>query len=349
MNIRVNGKKFQADITLNNGKRLRPSFKTWEAANDWLQVVSDRDSRGLEVSQEVASKVDRLVINLRQAAEETLDKHWKGTKSEMTSWWNAKDCYQRIGASVAVRDVNENVIDALVSELERDGKSNGTINRKLAALSKILRHCYRRGYIDRMPIIDRKKESQGRIRWVTTEEEFRLLAKMREIERSMMADFIEVLIDTGMRFGELHKLEWRDVDFEQEVVRLWETKNGQARTIPLTRRAMDSITRQMGTDPQNLRVWIFRKDQFRHAWDTMKELIGLGGDDQFVPHCLRHTCASRLIQRGIDLRVVKEFLGHSSIQTTLRYAHLAPKNLEQARDALQGEESRDKPVTKVAI
>ena len=279
---------------------------------------------------------NKSVVNLRQAAEETLDKHWKGTKSEMTSWWNAKDCFQRIGGSIAVRAVNEKVIDALVSELERDGKANGTINRKLAALSKILRHCYRRGYIERMPIIDRKKESQGRIRWVTIEEEFSLLSKIREMGRPEMASFTEALLDTGMRFGELHKLEWRDVDFEQEVVRLWETKNGQARSIPLTRRALDAIGGQVGVD--SLRVWMFRKDQYRHVWDGMKESLGLGEDTQFVPHCLRHTCASRLIQRGIDLRVVKEFLGHSSLQTTLRYAHLAPKNLEEARDALQREE-----------
>ncbi|MGB1611160.1 MAG: tyrosine-type recombinase/integrase, partial [Flavobacteriaceae bacterium] len=60
-------------------------------------------------------------------------------------------------------------------------------------------------------------------------------------------------------------------------------------------------------------------------------------------HCLRHTCASRLVQRGIDLRVIQEFLGHKSISTTIRYAKIAPKNLETARDVL---ETTDHSMTK---
>ena len=57
-----------------------------------------------------------------------------------------------------------------------------------------------------MPVIDRKKESQGRIRWVTVEEEFRLLSKLRETARSVMADFAEVVVDTGRRCSERQKL-----------------------------------------------------------------------------------------------------------------------------------------------
>ena len=64
-------------------------------------------------------------------------------------------------------------------------------------------------------------------------------------------------------------------------------------------------------------------------------MIGLGDDTDFVPHCLRHTCASRLVQKGVHLQVVQQWLGHRAIQTTLRYAHLAPKNLNSARDVLE--------------
>ena len=283
-------------------------------------------------------------MNLLALAKETLARHWSGTKSEMTSWLNAKDVCRRLGNDLDVAEIAERLVDSLVVSLERDGKSTGTINRKLSALSKILRHGYRRGYVTRLPLMERKREFAGRIRWITCEEEFTLLRAFRNSAHPDMADFTEVLLDTGMRTGELMKLDRRDVDLKRAAVRLWDTKNGRARSVPLTHRASDALRRRAVGG--GISLWSFEKPQFRRAWNLTKKSMGLEDDDQFVPHCLRHTCASRLIQRGIDLRVVKEYLGHSSIQTTLRYAHLAPKNLEAARDALQSDEPR--PMKKVS-
>ena len=63
--------------------------------------------------------------------------------------------------------------------------------------------------------------------------------------------------------------------------------------------------------------------------------MGLAEDDGFVPHALRHTWASRLIQRGVSLRVVQEWLGHKTITVTMRYAHLSPKSLLAAVSVLE--------------
>jgi len=76
------------------------------------------------------------------------------------------------------------------------------------------------------------------------------------------------------------------------------------------------------------------KQSVRYRWDRMTQQIGMAGDDDFVPHILRHTTASRLIQRGIALKVVQEWLGHRTITTTMRYAHLAPANLFAAVSVL---------------
>ena len=73
------------------------------------------------------------------------------------------------------------------------------------------------------------------------------------------------------------------------------------------------------------------------AWAWVRKEMGLKDDKDFILHALRHTCASRLVNAGIDLYVVKEWLGHSSIQVTERYAHLAPQKLADAVNALEPE------------
>jgi site-specific recombinase XerD len=51
--------------------------------------------------------------------------------------------------------------------------------------------------------------------------------------------------------------------------------------------------------------------------------MGLSDDENFVFHCLRHTRATRLVEMGVNLRVIQQFMGHKAIQTTLRYAHVS--------------------------
>jgi len=342
--IRAKGKRFQADLRTPNGARLRPTFETHDEADHWLRLTQEKIRTGQDISLDVAQNTRAIAMNLRDLAEEVRNRHWRGCKSEDTLWIQARDVYRRLGASRSVREINENVIDDLIYQLERDGKSNGTINRRLAALSKMLKHAYRRGYISRMPVIERKRESEGRMRWLSYDEEQVLIAKFRELRQDQMADFIEVLIDTGLRTGELFKLCGRDVNAEERVIYLWDTKNGKSRSVPLTQRAMDALQRNHQID-SSLPLFAFTRHAFRHQWDLVKSLIGLDGDKEFVPHSLRHTCATRLVEKGIDLRVIQEFLGHRAIQTTIRYAKVVPKSLHAARDAL---ELSDHGVTKRA-
>ena len=322
--IRPMGRGYQSrHENTKRGEITSPIQDLRRNTDEWLKTMKEKVRVGMDISQDVMENTRAVVMNLRELAEEVLNRHWRGCKSELSLWRNAKDVYLRLGASRPVREIDERLIDDLVYQLERDGKSNGTINRRLA-LSKMLRHAYRRGYIARIPVIERKREPEGRMRWINEEEEQAMLAKFEEIGRDDVADFCKVLVDTGLRTGELFKLCGRDVDAEARVVYLWDTKNGKSRSVPLTSRAMDAINRNHKQDSQ-LPLFSFTQDSFNHAWKTMKHMIGLGNDKEFVPHCLRHTCASRLVQRGIDLRVIQEFLGHKSISTTIRYAKINSK------------------------
>jgi integrase len=77
---------------------------------------------------------------------------------------------------------------------------------------------------------------------------------------------------------------------------------------------------------------VFQSDK---AWAWAREQMGMKDDFEFIIHALRHTCASRLVNAGMDLYVVKEWLGHSSIQVTERYAHLNPVKLVHAATMLE--------------
>ena len=77
------------------------------------------------------------------------------------------------------------------------------------------------------------------------------------------------------------------------------------------------------------------QDQVNHHWDHIRSIMGLIEDKDFTPHVCRHTCASRLVQGRMDLRRVKDWMGHKSIQTTMRYAHLNAHALAEGLSILE--------------
>jgi integrase len=186
-----------------------------------------------------------------------------------------------------------------------------------------------RGIIDSSPTIDREKEDEGRLRWFTREEETALIDTFPQRSRS----FCIFLLDTGARLGEALAVLVKDVTPTQ--VTFVKTKNGRLRTIPLTKRLREIVEPRLGA-PGGSRLWEgVTEDTFRDDWQTARKACGLQDDPEAVPHTCRHTCASRLVQAGIPIQVVKEWLGHQNISVTLRYAHLAPANIQGALQALE--------------
>ena len=101
--IRPMGRGYQADMRTPNGVRLRPHFKTYDEADEWLKAMREKVRMGMDISQDVVDNTRAVVMNLRELAEEVLNRHWRGCKSEMSLWRKAKDVYIRLGASRSVR------------------------------------------------------------------------------------------------------------------------------------------------------------------------------------------------------------------------------------------------------
>lgn len=237
------------------------------------------------------------------------------------------------------------VVDEIVSELRRKGNRNSTINRKLAIFYKLLRKAHTMGIITRVPVYLRLRENNARVRFLTNEEEDSLFSaiKSRSEDHYRLCIF---LIDSGARVGEALNLKWQDINAGS--VTFWITKSGKSRTVPLTQRAREALLAGRGrgkTGPFSMIDY----QRFLYDWRSARKSVGLDSDQQVVPHILRHTCASRLVQAGIDLRRVQTFLGHQTIQMTLRYAHLATADLDQCAIALERLTSKDQPRSRMEI
>lgn len=157
------------------------------------------------------------------------------------------------------------------------------------------------------------------------------LSKLSKVETFSIYRLCIFLVDTGCRLGEAIGLIWNDV--HDHRVSFWITKSGRSRTVPLTARARESLI--VGGARAKGPFSMLNQPNFRAVWNDAKAEIGLGTDLQVVPHILRHTCASRLVQGGIDIRRVQMWLGHQTLQMTMRYAHLATNDLDSCVGVLE--------------
>ena len=222
------------------------------------------------------------------------------------------------------------LIDALRMECRKRGNRNSTINRKLACLGKLLRKHHRDGHIDRLPDLSKYPERNGRIRFLSYQEE-QMLFDCIDCLDPHHGNLARFLVNTGARVGEALGLRWSDVTTGSAT--FWETKANTPRTVPLTQAAASVLESERGQRPIGPFADI-RYPRFRATWLKAKKKAGLAQDPQVVPHILRHTCASRLAQNGVDIKRIQEFLGHRTLAMTMRYAHLAPKHLQVCAEAL---------------
>lgn len=172
-------------------------------------------------------------------------------------------------------------------------------------------------------------------RWLTADEEERLLAA----SSSWLQEIIRFALNTGMRQGEILNLQWQDVDFTRGTLIVMKSKNGTRRTIPLNTTVYDLLaTKQAATGASSGPVFktpLGNALQVRFLVREFCEARDRAGIRDFRFHDLRHTFATRLVQRGIDLYKVQRLLGHKTGTMTQRYAHHCPESLRDGVNVLE--------------
>ena len=225
--------------------------------------------------------------------------------------------------------------------------SERSILRKLTALRTFYGYLEKRGIVDRDPfagISMRKKES--RLPAVLTEDEVReLLSLPRNSFRDERDHMLFLLIyNSGMRIGEALSVNVGDIDFQKRRI-LITGKGDKERFVFFSKVTADGLRLYLPLRSEYLEglgkgdeeaLFIGTKGgrlPFSSAHIIFDEYRArLGWQKEFTPHTLRHSFATHMMDRGADIRLVQELLGHESISTTQIYTHVSRRRLKSVYD-----------------
>jgi len=216
-----------------------------------------------------------------------------------------------------------------------------TINRELASLKKAFNLARREWeWCDENPVcrVSMEQEHNTRDRWLTAEEEARIMSAAPVWLRELMV----FAIHTGMRQGEILGLTWTGVDLFRRTVTVFKSKNGERRTLPLNQAALDLLKHKAGSRSLDTELVFPSEAQTRLNASNLSRSLHLVLEKakitDFHFHDLRHTCATRMVQAGVDLYKVQRLLGHKSPIMTQRYAHHYPESLRAGVETLDVEQ-----------
>ena len=219
---------------------------------------------------------------------------------------------------------------------------NRTVNHELIVVRMMFRLAIQWGYAKDNPTngVSKLRVPQKNAPRFLTEEECR---KLLETSDDWLRSIFFTFLNTGMRKSELENLEWSDVDFDRRKIKIivkddWSPKTNE-REIPINDGLLEALKKQKHNangskyvfpDEEGGQIY---KNRLRKRLMTLTKKLGFGEVTQI--HTLRHTFASHLVMKGVDLATVKKLMGHSNIDTTMIYSHLTEKHVGEAVDRLK--------------
>ena len=287
----------------------------------------------------IATKADilrgefRFKSKIRKDLKDFSDEYLEYAKVNKRSWTRDEIALEhlksffkgKILSKISARDIE----DYKQKRLEK--VKPPTVNRELAILKHMFNLAIKWKYADVNPVkeVEFFQERELATKILKKDEAQRLI----EASNGNLRPLIIMALNTGMRRGELLKLKWNDLDFDNHFIYIKETKTAKMRKVPMSpmvERTLKSTEKKCDYVFQSRKTKKGQKS-IRGGWQTACDRAGI---QDFRFHDLRHTAATWMVAAGIDLVTVKEILGHANIKTTMRYAHPTPENKRKAVNAL---------------
>ena len=311
------------------------TFNTKRDAKEWAEAL-ERDIRD--------RRVDPHRLAQRKTLSDAIDTYLpriEGTKNykdteRLCNWWRKK-----LGL-IALSDLTAISIDIALDTLSC---ADPTKNRYLGALSGCLSHVSKApyGWLQGNPCRDvpRRKEHKARER-ILTSAEWKVLkkridsdAKKGKNQKQQLPLFIRMAYETGRRRSELLKLRWVDIDLDEQIIYLMDTKTGDDQIVPIS----DDICKRIKAHPRKDGWMYLFQGRFPDRPTSFDEVLREILRELFPPdrkgevpvlHSLRHTAATELGEAGATEAQIMAVTGHKSSASVGRYVK---KTVEAARAA----------------
>ena len=249
--------------------------------------------------------------------------------------------------SAPISSLRPSHVEQLILQVTIQGKSAQTVRHVIALISQIWNVAQVHDVVSGENPCRRVKKPQQdsrRMRFLTPDEAVQLLQALRARSKDTY-DTAVISLFAGLRAGEIHALTWADVNFEAGTLYIRDPKNKHSRHAYISAEIAEVLESRNGE--RNKSGFIFpattggQRRAVSDVFENVVKALGLNDDitdarQKVVFHTLRHTFASWLVQRGTPLYTVAELMGHTSLEMTKRYAHLAPDTMRKAAMGLSG-------------
>lgn len=359
----VNGQRFQVVFGSKNKHRWTPkkcADKLAEFRNNAKEGTKPRDFKEVQELEEAARQEERAAEEERKRLSITFGEVWENhylpqtKKRKKPGTVKAEEQYYKNWiepalADMPLIDITVKDIKKIQNKMEKQGRTPRTIQYVLS----IIRQLYNKATKDDdiaftgiNPITKMEKEDKPQVdnesqRYLTESEIDLLFGLLKEASHDLYETAL-LSLHSGMRAGEIHNMQWKDLDFEKGIITIPQAKNtrggSKVRYVFMTQQ----IKAMLEARKQNkICKWVFpdrngsKRESVSKAYYRIMEKSGLNDgikDSRFLAnfHSLRHTFASWQIQNGMSLYQLRDLLGHRSLTMVSRYAHLAPDAAKEA-------------------
>jgi len=326
---------YVADVRVNGRRRQLKAATKKEAEKLFSEALQEiLEGNDSPKVQRRSKQGNRFTIG--QALELSMRVRWNSTASAVTNEINGKAAMNWFGQHFPLEELSPAIVHGYREHLMKQGNKNTTINKKVICIGSMVGDAIEHGMIKTRPAMPKPLPTPpSHKRGFTHEQVRQFLQEPVSRGRTDVAMVFVFLMDTCSRWGDLEKLRAKDVDVAGGTVTFWKTKNGKARTVPLSAGAATAARYFMPPDQKAL-VFPFSYDQIEHQFNITKKNLGLADDNGLTLHSFRHTSASRMTANGVPQMKAMKFGGWTDGKSFARYNHLDTNELQDCADLMAG-------------